>query len=107
LAWGQSATIMSIVEYAWSGLGSAFGPLVLMSLYGKTANRYGAMAGITTGGLVAALWPALNPLITDTAIIPMIPGFFCSLAAITVVSLGTTRRVHQANLSILPVELEE
>ncbi len=35
MAYGQSATIMSIVEYAWSGLGSAFGPLLL---YMKDTN---------------------------------------------------------------------
>lgn len=58
LAYGQSATIMSIVEYAWSGLGSAFGPLVLMALYSKSTNRFGAISGIAVGGLSAAfgLW---------------------------------------------------
>jgi SSS family solute:Na+ symporter len=80
---------MSIVEYAWSGLGSSFGPLMLMALYSKTANRFGAMAGIAVGGLVSAVWPTLNPLITKIDIVPMIPGFSCSLLAIYLVSWAT------------------
>lgn len=86
MAYGQSATIMSIVEYAWSGLGSAFGPLLLVALYSKSANSYGAIAGIAVGGVSAALWPTLNPLITDLSIVPLFPAFFCSLIAIYSVS---------------------
>lgn len=93
LAWGQSATIMSIVEYAWSGLGSAFGPLILTALYSKKANRYGAMAGILTGGLVAATWPSINPILTTLEIVPMIPGFFMSMLAIHLVSFATRNGV--------------
>lgn len=89
MAYGQSATIMSIVEYAWSGLGSSFGPLMLVSLYSKSANRYGAIAGIVVGGVVSAAWPTLNPLMTHIEIIPMIPGFFLSLGSIFLVSRMT------------------
>ncbi len=92
MASGQSATIMSIVEYAWSGLGSAFGPLILVALYSKTANQYGAIAGITVGGLIAAVWPTLNPILMDIEIVPMIPGFFGSLAAIYITSWATRSR---------------
>lgn len=95
LAWGQSATIMSIVEYAWSGLGSSFGPLVLTALYSKKANYYGAIAGILTGGLVAATWPMVNPLLTTLEVVPMVPGFFCSLAAIHLVSFATKNGKEQ------------
>lgn len=82
MACGQSDTIISIVEYAWSGLGSAFGPVVLTALYSRYVNRYGAIAGITTGGIVAAIWPTLNPLITSIQIVPLVPGFFLGLAAV-------------------------
>ncbi len=92
MAYGQSATIMSIVEYAWSGLGSTFGPLVLTALYSKTANRFGAIAGMTVGGIVAATWPLVNPLVTSMPIVPMIPGFFLNLLTIYAVSLATRKR---------------
>lgn len=94
MACGQSATIMSIVEYAWSGLGGAFGPVLLVALYSKTTNPYGAMAGISVGGLTSAMWPTLNPLITNLPIVPLFPAFFCSLIAIYSVSWITRNRVR-------------
>ncbi|MBS0626378.1 MAG: sodium/proline symporter [Verrucomicrobia bacterium] len=92
MAYGQSATIMSIVEYAWSGLGASFGPILLVALYSRSANAYGAIAGITVGGLTAALWPSVNPLVTDLSIVPLFPAFFTSLLAIYTVSLLTRAR---------------
>jgi SSS family solute:Na+ symporter len=92
MAYGQSATIMSIVEYAWSGLGSAFGPLLLTALYSKKPNAYGAMAGISVGGVVSAAWPTLNPLLTEVSIVPLFPAFFCSLFAIYFVSWMTRKQ---------------
>lgn len=86
LAWGQSQTIMSIVEYAWSGLGGAFGPLLIVALYSKIRTPYAAIAGIAVGSLSAAIWPTINPLITDIAIIPLFPAFGCSLSAIFTVA---------------------
>lgn len=87
LAYNKSATIMDTVAYSWSGLGSSFGPLVLTSLYSKRITRLGAVAGIVVGGLVAALWPWINPYLCETTIFPMIPAFFLSLLAIYLGSL--------------------
>lgn len=90
LAFNKSATVLDVVFYAWSGLGCAFGPLVLMSLYSKHTNKYGAIAGILVGGAIAGLWPMLNPLLFPIDVPSMIPGFFLSLLSIWVVS-GITR----------------
>lgn len=86
LAFNRSATVLDTVKYSWSGLGSAFGPLVLMSLYSTSTNRYGALAGIIVGTLSVMAWPHLNPLILDVSLHPMIPGFSLSAAAIYFVS---------------------
>lgn len=91
LAFMKSATVADTVSYSWSGLGSAFGPLVLTSLYSKKVNRYGAIAGIITGTVIVLIWPVLNPILTNLAIYPMIPGFFLSLAAIYLVSFLTRK----------------
>lgn len=91
LASSKSSSIADTVSYSWSGLGSAFGPLVLMSLYSKSANKYGALAGIITGTVVVMVWPTVRPFITHHDILPMIPGFFLSLLSIYVVSLLTNR----------------
>ena len=74
------STIYSLVQYAWSGLGSSFGPLLLLCLYSKKVTKQGAWAGILTGGLVSALCPLFS------SIPPLIPGFFGSLIAIVLFS---------------------
>ncbi|MDP1880114.1 MAG: sodium/proline symporter [Parachlamydiaceae bacterium] len=91
-AFNRSATIMDTVKYSWSGLGSAFGPLVLMSLYSKSVNRYGALAGIIAGTFVVFVWPTINPMITDLALDSMIPGFSLSALAIYLVSKMTRNK---------------
>lgn len=89
LAFNRSSTVLDTVLYSWSGLGSAFGPLVLMSLYSRHVNKYGAIAGIVAGTVVSMLWPTLNPLLTSYKVPPMIPGFFLSAAAIYLTSRWT------------------
>ena len=92
LAFNRSSTVLDTVLYSWSGLGSAFGPLVLMSLYSKSVNKYGAMAGIVVGTAVSMIWPTLNPILTRYEVLPMIPGFMLSAAAIYLVSRWTQQR---------------
>lgn len=91
IAFNKSATILDTVLYSWSGLGSAFGPLVLMSLYSRRINRYGALAGIIVGTVVVMIWPTINPLITKYQLLPMIPGFILSAASIYLVSIFTAK----------------
>lgn len=89
LAWHESSTIMGLVRYAWAGLGAAFGPLMIMSLYSEYPNRYGALAGIITGAGVAAVWDMLNPLIISMPIYAIVPAYFASTCAIYGVSWFT------------------
>ncbi len=86
LAFNQNATILDTVLYSWSGLGSAFGPLVLVSLYSNRINRYGAIAGIIVGTVTVMVWPFINARLSNYEVLPMIPGFVFSAAAIYVVS---------------------
>ena len=86
LAFMKSSSILDAVSYAWAGLGSSFGPVLLMALYSKRTNKQGAIAGIMTGGTVTAIWPSLNSYLIGTSIPAMIPGFFLSLVAIATFS---------------------
>ena len=86
IAFRKTSTIYSLVEYAWSGIGSSFGPLVIFSLYSKRINKFGAWVGIVCGGVVAGSWPYFNRLLGIMPISPMLPGFFISSAAILIVS---------------------
>jgi sodium/proline symporter len=89
LSFNRSTTVLDTVLYSWSGLGSAFGPLVLMSLYSTSINRYGAIAGIIVGSAISMIWPTLNPILTKYEVLPMVPAFILSGAAIYLVSKWT------------------
>ena len=81
IAYQKTSTIYGLVNYAWSGIGASFGPLVIMSLYSNRVTRQGAWVGILSGGLTAGLWPYFN-----TTIAPLLPGFFVSLILNFIVS---------------------
>lgn len=85
----HGSSIFSLVEYAWSGLGASFSPLVLVSLYASWPTRTGAAAGIITGGAVAALTKAFVPTFYGYTLTPVIPGFFAHLLVLYLVSLVT------------------
>ena len=82
-------TILNLVGYAWAGFGSVFGPAILLSLYWKRMNVWGALAGIIVGAVTVIIWisnEALKGLMYE-----MIPGFILSFAAIIVVSILTAK----------------
>lgn len=81
IAFHKTSTIYQLVNYAWSGIGASFGPLVILALYSNRVTRQGAWVGILSGGLTAGLWPYFN-----TTIAPLLPGFFVSLILNFVVS---------------------
>ena len=88
IAFVKPISIYTLVLYAWSGLGSSFGPLLLLSLYSKKINKYGAWTGILLGGSSAAVWPYINDYL-DQDIPSLLPGFILSFLAIIVVSYLT------------------
>lgn len=81
VAFNKSASVYALVEYAWNGLGSSFGPVILTSLYSKRVTANGAFFGMLIGGIIAALWP-----LSGSTIPSMIPGFFSNLAVILLLS---------------------
>lgn len=99
IALDPNSSIMGLVSNAWAGFGSAFGPLVLLSLFWKRTNLPGAVAGIISGGLLVLVWDYI-PLMKDasgsmvsigtaTGIYSLLVGFFLSLICIVIVSLCT------------------
>ncbi len=92
IAYNKISSIYKLVLYSWSGLGAAFGPLVLLSLYSKNINKYGAFAGILVGGLTAAIWPYFDNLY-HWEIPSVIIGFVLGAIAIKGVSHLTRNKV--------------
>ena len=79
-------SIMGLVSYAWAGFGAAFGPLMILSLYWKRMNLYGALASVFVGFITVILW---NTFLSGTGIYELLPGFVFALIAGVVVSLAT------------------
>jgi len=91
IALDDSKTIYDLVNYAWAGMGSAFGPLTIASLYSKKVNKYGAIAGIITGATVSGAWYILDNIL-KIGLVPLIPGFISSALAIYLVSHITRKK---------------
>jgi sodium/proline symporter len=85
IALKKTSTIFVLVQYAWSGIGSAFGPLVFLSLYSSRINKYGAWAGMLGGAIASALWPYFDKFMPHS-IAPLLVGFSVSFVLIIVVS---------------------
>ncbi len=80
----SESKVLDVVSYAWAGLGAAFGPVILFSLYLRNMDRYAALAGIVTGGLTVIAWKNLSGGWFD--VYELAPGFMLSTLAIVLVA---------------------
>ena len=98
-AYSAEKTILSIVAYAWSGLGAAFGPVILMSLYWRRMTTSGAVAGIISGAGTVIAWEYLNSHVGGIFnLYSLLPAFCVSLMMIYLVS-QLSRPPHRVVLS--------
>ncbi|PSV45948.1 MULTISPECIES: sodium/proline symporter PutP [unclassified Photobacterium] len=84
------STILSIVGHAWAGMGAAFGPVVLFSLFWRRCSAHGAIACMVVGAGVVIAWIAAHaawPNSTLFSVYEIIPAFILSSAALVIVSL--------------------
>ena len=77
--------IMNLVENAWAGFGSSFGPVILLSLFWRRFTYKGAIGGVLGGIIVDILW--FNFLSGSTGIYELFPGFIAGLICAVVVTL--------------------
>jgi len=94
-ALNQTPLIFWFVLFAWSGLGAAFGPVLLCALWYQKTTLAGAVAGMLGGFLTTVAWVLwLKPLFYD--LLEVIPGFIAGLVLTVAFSRrsarGTTRR---------------
>lgn len=92
IAFFKISTIFELVRYSWSGLGASFGPLLILSLYRKGLNKYGAFTGILVGGLTAAIWPYFEKNY-GIPVPSLVLGFLLSVLAIEGVSFFMRKRL--------------
>jgi len=90
VALAGSSSIFRVVSYAWAGLGAAFGPLMLFSLFWKRTTLAGAAAGMFAGGAMVVVWKNwISKLGGYFGIYELLPAFILSALAIFAVSLLT------------------
>ena len=90
IAWDKNSSVFTIVSFAWAGFGATFGPVILTSLFWKRVNRWGALAGMVSGGIMVFVWKYMvRPLGGVWNIYELLPAFIVALIAIVVVSLAT------------------
>ena len=90
IAWNPNSSVFNIVSFAWAGFGAVFGPVIIMSLYWKRCNKYGAVAGMITGGAMVFIWKfAVRPLGGAFDLYELAPAFLVSIIFIVIVSLLT------------------
>ena len=90
LALDPKSSVFRIVSFAWAGFGATFGPMMLFGLFWKRTNKYGAIAGMISGGIMVFLWKyVISKLGGIFAIYELLPAFLLGCIVIVVVSLAT------------------
>ena len=84
----QSPLIFWFVLFAWSGLGAAFGPVLLCALWYPKTNRWGAVAGMLGGFLTTMAWVLWFKSMAYN-LLEIIPGFIVGLLLTVLVSHAT------------------
>ncbi|WEG10469.1 sodium/proline symporter PutP [Microbacterium horticulturae] len=88
IALDSNASVLELVGFAWAGFGSAFGPLILLSLFWRKLTNVGAIVGMVAGAATAWVWGQyLSGGIFD--LYEIIPGFLINPLLAYVVSRAT------------------
>jgi sodium/proline symporter len=87
-ALNQTPLIFWFVLFAWSGLGAAFGPVLLCGMWYPRTNLAGAIAGMLGGFTTTVVW-VLWLKTYFFGLLEIIPGFIVGLLLTIVVSNAT------------------
>ncbi len=87
-AWAaRGSSVFDLVLLAWGGLGSAFGPVIVLGLFWRRFTLPAAVTAMLVGPAVTVPWKLLG--FGKTLVYELVPGFGAALAAAVVVSLLT------------------
>ncbi len=87
MGWAAGDLVFWLVLFAWAGLGAAFGPTSILSLYWKRTTRQGVIAGIITGATTVIIWNQTS--ILKSYIYELVPAFLLSLVVTIIVSYAS------------------
>lgn len=92
LALDPKSSVFQIVSFAWAGFGAAFGPVVLFGLFWRRTTKWGAFAGMLSGGAMVFIWKfVIRTSFAGTwlDIYELLPAFILACIVIVAVSLLT------------------
>ena len=90
LARDPNSSVFRIVSFAWAGFGATFGPVVLLALFWRRSNKWGALAGMISGGVMIFVWKfGIAKLGGAFNIYELLPAFIIACIFNVVVSLLT------------------
>lgn len=90
LAVDPDSSVFGIVSFAWAGFGAVFGPVMLLALFWKRSNRYGAIVSMLSGGIMIFVWKYMvRPMGGAWDIYELLPAFLVAIALNVAVSLAT------------------
>ena len=94
----EEGSVFTIVSFAWAGFGAAFGPGILLALFWKRGNKWGAFAGMLSGGGMVFLWKYMvRPLGGVWDVYELLPAFVTALIVNVIVSLLTAEPSEAEN----------
>lgn len=97
IAGDPNSSVFGIVSFAWAGFGATFAPVILLALFWKRSNKWGALASMITGGAVVFVWHyLLKPMGGVWGIYELLPAFVLALIVNVVVSLATVAPEKEA-----------
>jgi sodium/proline symporter len=93
IAFDPNSSVFALVSYAWAGLGAAFGPVIVASLFWRRTNKWGAIAGMISGAVTVIAWIQIAKVSSATifGLYELLPAFIISSISIYVVSLLTEK----------------
>lgn len=86
LALTMRDTVYSLVSYAWSGIGSSFGPALMLLLFWKRLSRAGVLASLVTGTVATVVWKSF--LEQPTGVSERLASYVVALAMAVAFSLA-------------------
>ena len=91
IAMDPQSKVLTLVAYAWAGLGASFGPAVLACLFWRRTTEAGLVVGMIAGAAVTVIWHYRDggPFnLFD--LYEIVPG--CVAASIAIIALGRRRQ---------------
>ncbi|MFC2084490.1 sodium/proline symporter [Bacteroidota bacterium] len=84
-----SDLVFWLVLFAWGGLGAAFGPTILLSLFWKGTTKEGVIAGLISGVFTIIIWNQVSVL--KSFLYELVPAFLIS-TLLTILISNFTRK---------------